>query len=73
MADLNIPNLNIKSDKYIFKKKLRFGLDNKAKFLNFFMPPFVAFCSLILFSCSFIYFYNPIEVKERNELINPEY
>jgi len=22
MADLNIPNLNIKSDKYIFKKKL---------------------------------------------------
>jgi len=24
MADLNIPNLNIKTDKYIFKKKIKF-------------------------------------------------
>ena len=29
MADLNIPNLNIKSDKYIFKKK--FSLRRKSK------------------------------------------
>ena len=29
MADLNIPNLNIKSDKYIFKKK--FNLRRKSK------------------------------------------
>ena len=29
MADLNIPNLNIKSDKYIFKKKL--NLKRKSK------------------------------------------
>ena len=29
MADLNIPNLNMKSDKYIFKKKL--GLRRKSK------------------------------------------
>ena len=29
MADLNIPNLNIKSDKYIFKKKL--SLSRKSK------------------------------------------
>jgi len=29
MADLNIPNLNIKSDKYIFKKKL--SLRRKSK------------------------------------------
>jgi len=29
MADLNIPNLNIKSDKYIFKKK--FNLSRKSK------------------------------------------
>jgi len=53
-------------------KKLRFGLFNKVKFLNFFMPPFIAICSLILFSFSFIYLYNPIEVKDKNELINPE-
>jgi len=52
-------------------KKLRFGLNNKVKFLNLIMPPFIAICSLILFSSSFIYFYNPVEDKEKNELINP--
>jgi len=56
----------------IMPKKLRFGLNNKVKFFNFFMPPFIAICSLILFSSTFIYFYNPIEDKEKNELINPE-
>ena len=34
MADLNIPNLNMKSDKYIFKKKL--SLRRKSKKLLFF-------------------------------------
>ena len=53
-------------------KNLRFGLTNKVKFFNFIMPPFIAICSLILFSSSFIYFYNPVEDKEKNELINPE-
>ena len=53
-------------------KNLRFGLNEKIKFINFFMPPFIAICSLILISSSFLYFYNPIEVKEKNELINPE-
>ena len=53
-------------------KKLNFGLNNKVKFLNFIMPPFIAICSLILFSSSLIYFYNPIEVKQKNELINSE-
>ena len=107
MADLNIPNLNIKSDKYIFKKKLnlrrkskkrlltesfflfifsvllvyinylipnklRFGLVKKVKFFNFFIPPFIAICSLILFSSSFIYFYSPFENIEKKELIIPE-
>ena len=43
----------------------------KVKFLNFIMPPFIAICSLVLFSSTFIYFYNPIEDKEKNELINP--
>ena len=53
-------------------KKLNFGLNNKVKFLNVIMPPFIAICSLILFSSTFIYFYNPIENKEKNELINPK-
>ena len=120
MADLNIPNLNTKSDKYIFKKKLnfrrkskrrlftesfflfilslllvyinylipnknillqelpitfkksKFGLNKKDKFFNFFIPPFIAICSLIVFSYSFIYFYSPLENIEKEEQINPE-
>ena len=53
-------------------KKIRFGLKNKVKFFNLIMPPFIAICSLILFSSTFIYLYNPIEDKEKNELINPK-
>ena len=51
-----------------FPKKVKFGLNNKVQFLNFIMPPFIAICSLILFSSTFIYFYNPIEDKEKNVL-----
>jgi len=51
-------------------KNSRFMLKNKVKFFNFIMPPFIAICSLILFSSSFIYFYNPLENKEKKELIN---
>ena len=46
-----------------FPKKVKFGLNNKVQFLNFIMPPFIAICSLILFSTTFIYFYNPVEDK----------
>ena len=53
-------------------KKLRFGLNKKVKFLNFFIPPFFAICSLILFSSSFIYFYSPFENIEKKEQIKPE-
>jgi len=53
-------------------KKLRFGLNKKVKFFNLFIPPFIAICSLILFSSSFIYFYNPFENIEKKELTNPE-
>ena len=52
-------------------KKLRFGLNKKVKFFNFFIPPFIAICSLILFSSSFIYFYSPFENIEKKELIYP--
>ena len=54
---------------YISKKR-RFGFNKKVKFLNFIMPPLIAICSLILFSSTFIYFYNPIEDIKKNELIN---
>ena len=53
-------------------KKLRFVSNKKFKFFNFFIPPFIAICSLILFSSSFIYFYSPFENIEKKELTNPE-
>ena len=34
MADLNIPNLNIKTDKYIFKKKLNLRRKSKKRLFN---------------------------------------
>ena len=53
-------------------KKLRFGLNKKVNFFNLFIPPFIAICSLILLSSSFIYFYSPFENIEKKELTNPE-
>ena len=53
-------------------KKLRFGSNKKVKFFNFFIAPFIAICSLILFSSALIYFYSPFENIEKKELINPE-
>ena len=53
-------------------KKLRFGLNKKVKFFNFFIPPFIAICSLILISSPFIYFYSTFENIEKKELKNPE-
>ena len=52
-------------------KKEIFSLNDKAKFLNFFMPPFISICSLVFLSSTLIYFYNPPENKEKNELISP--
>ena len=53
-------------------KKGRFDLNNKVRFLNFIMMPLIAIFTLILCSSTFLYFYNPVEDKEKNELINPE-
>ena len=46
MADLNIPNLNIKTDKYIFKKKL--SLRRKSKKRLFAEATFLFIFSLLL-------------------------
>ena len=55
-----------------FSKKLRYRFNKKVKFFNFFIPPFIAICSLILFSSSLIYFYNPSENIEKKYLINQQ-
>ena len=52
MADLNIPNLNIKSDKYIFKKKL--NLRRKSKKRLFTESFFLFILSVLLFYINFL-------------------
>ncbi len=52
MADLNIPNLNMKSDKYIFKKKL--SLRRKSKRRLFTESVFLFIFSLSLFYINYL-------------------
>ena len=52
MADLNIPNLNIKSDKYIFKKKL--NLRRKSKRRLFIESLFLFILSILLVYINFL-------------------
>ena len=52
MAELNIPNLNMKSDKYIFKKKL--NLRRKSKRRLFTESAFLFFLSLLLVYINFL-------------------
>ena len=51
MADLNIPNLNIKTDKYIFKKKLNLRRKSKRRLLteSFFLFIFSALLVYIIY------------------------
>ena len=52
MADLNIPNLNIKSDKYTFKKKL--NLKRKSKRTLITESFFLCILSLLLFYINYL-------------------
>ena len=52
MADLNIPNLNINSDKYIFKKKL--NLRRKSKKRLFIESFFLFFLSVFLIYINYL-------------------
>jgi len=52
MADLNIPNLNINSDKYIFKKK--FSLRRKSKRRLLIESAFLFFLSLLIVYINFL-------------------
>ena len=55
-----------------FQRKVRFPFNKKVKTFNYFLPPFISICSLVLFSSTFIYFYDPLENNEKNELIIPK-
>ena len=53
MADLNIPNLNIKSDKYIFKKKLSLRRKSKRRlftesFFLFILSVFLVYVNFLI-------------------------
>ena len=60
MADLNIPNLNMKSDKYIFKKKLSLRRKSKRRLFSE---------SAFLFILSFILFYINYLIPNKNLLL----
>ena len=60
MADLNIPNLNIKSDKYIFKKKLNLRRKSKKRLLTE---------SIFLFILSFLLVYINYLIPNKNLLL----
>ena len=60
MADLNIPNLNIKSDKYIFKKKLNLRRKSKRRLFAE---------SLLLFILSFLLVYINYLIPNKNLLL----
>ena len=60
MADLNIPNLNMKSDKYIFKKKL--SLRRKSKKRLFYE-------SVLMFILSLLLVYINYLIPNKNQLL----
>jgi len=64
---VRIKKINIPIDMH---QKSRVGLNNKVKFFNLIMPPFIAISTLTLFSTSFIYFLNPFEDREKIEIID---
>ena len=61
MADLNIPNLNIRSDKYIFKKKLNLRRKSKKRLVTE---------SLFLFILSFLLVYINYLIPNKLSLIH---
>ena len=60
MADLNIPNLNMKSDKYIFKKKLSLRRKSKRRLFSE---------SVFLFSISLLLVYINYLIPNKSSLL----
>ena len=64
MADLNIPNLNIKSDKYIFKKKLNLRRKSKRRlftesFFLFILSVLLVYINYLIPTKNFTFLFNP--------------
>ena len=68
-SEVKIRNSSITNN---IPKNIRFSLNNKVNILNFFIPPLISICSLVLLSSTLIYFYNPLDNKEKKELIYPK-
>ena len=65
----------VKIKKSVFSKnipkKVRYPL-KKVNFIKIFIPPLISICTLFILSYTLIYFSNPFDDKDKNELINPE-
>ena len=71
MADLNIPNLNIKSDKYIFKKKL--NLRRKSKRRLFTESFFLFILSVLLVYINYLIPNKNLLVKNLHSTFNKSF
>ena len=71
MADLNIPNLNMKSDKYIFKRKL--GLRRKSKTRLFTESAFLFISSLLLVYINYLIPNKNLLIQDLPETFNKAY
>ena len=71
MADLKIPNLNMNSNKYIFKKKL--SLRRKSKKRLFIESAFMFFMSLFLVYINYLIPNKNLLVKNLPSILNKSY
>ena len=71
MADLKIPNLNMKSDKYIFKRKL--GLRRKSKTRLFTESAFLFILSLLLVYINYLIPNKNLLLQNLPETFNKSY
>ena len=71
MADLKIPNLNMKSDKYIFKRKL--GLRRKSKTRLFTESAFLFISSLLLVYINYLIPNKNLLIQDLPETFNKAY
>ena len=74
MADLNIPNLNIKSDKYIFKKKLSLRRKSKKRLFSesafmFILSLFLVYINYLIPNKNFLFQNLPNNLKKSYVLI----
>ena len=71
MADLNIPKLNMNSDKYIFKKKLRSRRKSKRRLFT--ESAFMFITSLLLVYINFLIPNKTLLLQNASNIINKSY